>query len=134
MYDATTSATDHNMDIEYVKKIQKWVEYDNILTKHKEDIKNVVESKKELEESIIQYVEDNKYDKLVINISDGNIKFSKRNVTQPLSMKTVRGILEKYSKEREAINVADICTFIDESLDVRSKVIMNRDISKDKGK
>jgi hypothetical protein len=117
------------MDIEYVKKIQKWVEYDNILTKHKTEMKDVVEKKKELEENILKYVEDNKYDKLTINISDGNIKFSKRNVTQPLSMKTLKIILDKYNSEHQSLDVPEILKYIDDSLEVKKKILMSREIS-----
>jgi hypothetical protein len=38
------------MDIAYVQKIKKWVEYDNIITKHKDDVKEVVEKKKDIED------------------------------------------------------------------------------------
>lgn len=112
-----------------MKKIQKWVEYDNILTKHKNEMKDTVEKKKELEESILKYVEDNKYEKLTINITDGNIKFGKRNITQPLSMKTLKTILEKYNQEKEPIDVTSLLKYIDDSLEVKQKIIMNRDIT-----
>lgn len=116
------------MDPVYVEKVKKWVEYDNILLKHKEDVKDIHEKKKELEESILQYVEDNKYDKLTINISDGHIKFGKRNVTQPLSMKVLKSILEKYTVQEESIDVQGIMKFISENLEVKAKTIMNREV------
>lgn len=116
------------MDISYVKKVQEWVECDNKILKSKEAIKEVVEKKKELEEDIIQYVENNKYDKLTLNITDGAIKFSKRNSTQPLSMKVLRAILQKYCDQEEHIDVAAIMKFVGESLETKQKVCMNREI------
>ena len=117
------------MDTEYVKKIQKWVEYDNVITKYKNDMKDYVDKKKELEDSILEYVEQNKYDKLTVNISDGNIKFSKRNTTQPLSMKTLRHILEKYATDsKKSIDTNQLLDFIQESLETKTKIHMTREI------
>ena len=120
------------MDFEYIKKIQTWVEYDNKLIKNKEQIQSVVEKKKELEEDILKYVEENKYDKLTLNISDGNIKFSKRNVTQPLSMKTLKTILEKYVNEKNNININEILEFVSTNLETKQKVHMQRDFKEAK--
>jgi hypothetical protein len=117
------------MDIEYVKKIQKWVEYDNKITKFKDDMKEYVDKKKEIEETILEYVEKNNYDKLTINISDGNIKFSKRNTTQPLSMRTLKNIFEKYSStNKKELDTNDLLNFIQESLETKTKIHMNREI------
>lgn len=121
------------MDFEYIKKIQTWVEYDNKLIKNKEQIQGVVEKKKELEEDILKYVEENKYDKLTLNISDGNIKFSKRNVTQPLSMKTLKTILEKYVDEKSSsVKVNEILEFVSTNLETKQKVHMQRDFKEAK--
>lgn len=117
------------MDIEYIRKVQDWVECDNKILKSKDSIKEIVEKKKKLEEEIIQYVEDNKYDKLTLNITDGNIKFSKRNTTQPLSMKVLRTILEKYSTSEENIDVVAIMKYISESLETKQKVHMSREVN-----
>jgi L-asparaginase/Glu-tRNA(Gln) amidotransferase subunit D len=118
------------MDIEYIRKVQDWVECDNKILKSKDSIKEIVEKKKKLEEEIIQYVEDNKYDKLTLNITDGNIKFSKRNTTQPLSMKVLRTLLEKYSTSEENIDVVAIMKYISESLETKQKVHMSREIKR----
>jgi hypothetical protein len=113
------------MDVQYIKKVQEWVLYDNELLKHKENVKGVVEKKKDLEDEILKYVEDNKYDKLTINISDGNIKFSKRNTTQPLTMKGLRSMLESYQDAQ--IDVDDLMKHISSGLQVKQKVCMQRD-------
>lgn len=115
------------MDIQYIRKVQEWVEYDNKILKNKDEMKTIVEKKKELEDDILKFVEDNKYDKLVLNISDGNIKFSNRKVSQALSMKVLRGILEKYNIQEESINVEDIMQFISESLETKQKIHMVRE-------
>lgn len=113
------------MDIEYVKKIQKWVDCDNQVLKHKDTIKDVVEQKKELEDDILRYVEDNKYDKLTINITDGNIKFSKRNTTQALTLKLLRSLFETYTGTE--IDVEDLMKHVSSGMQVKQKVCMQRD-------
>lgn len=115
------------MDPTYVSKVQEWVECDNVIAKHKEDMKTVHDKKKTLEDDIIKYVEDHKYDKLIINITDGHIKFGKRKVTQSMSMKTLAAILDKYSKQHETLDVQSIMKFVDESLETKSKTIMSRE-------
>ena len=120
------------MDFEYIKKIQTWVEYDNKIIKNKDQIQGVMEKKKNLEDDILKYVEENKYDKLTLNISDGNIKFSKRNVTQPLSMKTLKSILEKYKHEKKDINIEDIIEYVSTSLETKQKIHMQRDFKNSK--
>ena len=117
------------MDIGYIKKIQDWVQYDNRILKNKEDMKDVIDKKKELEEDILEYIEKNKYDKLTVNITDGNIKFSKRNTTQPLSMKTLRTIFEKYNNKGGDLDITEIMKFISESLETKQKIHMQRDIN-----
>jgi len=114
------------MDPTYVTKVQEWVVCDNILTKNKEEMKSVQDKKKELEDDILSYIEDNKYDKLVINISDGAIKFGKRNVMQSLSMKLVRQILSTY--EDGALDVDRIMKHIEDSLESKPKSVMKREI------
>lgn len=117
------------MDIEYVTKIQKWVEYDNIVTKYKDDMKVYIDKRKDVEDEILDYIESNKYDKLTVNISDGNIKFSKKNTTQQLSMTVLRGILEAYNKTyKDTIDINGLMGFIKDSLEVKSKICMHREI------
>lgn len=117
------------MDPTYIKKIQQWVQYDNLVTKSKEDIKEVLEKRKELEDDIVNYIEQNKIDHLTVNISDGTIKFSRRNTTQSLTQKSVKTALDKYNKEHNSkIDVDAILNYIKDALESKSKVVMVRDI------
>jgi arginine decarboxylase-like protein len=115
------------MELNYIKRVQDWVDTDNKLLKLKEDMKDPLEKKKQLEEEIITYVESNKLDSLCLNISDGTIKFSKRNQTQALSMRVIRTLLESYS-ENDRINVDEICDFITSNLEKKMIISMKRDI------
>lgn len=118
------------MDPEYIRQIKQWVECDNTLIQYKNDIRDATERKKQLEDSITQYIESKKLDKLVVNITDGCIKFGRRNITQPLSMKTLRSILQMYKTQHEDIDVERIITFIGSSLEVKPKTTMTREFSK----
>jgi hypothetical protein len=118
------------MDVEYMRKIQQWVECDNKILKFKDQVKDATDKKKELEDEIITYVEEKKYDKLTINITDGNIKFSKRNTTQPLTMKTLRLLLDKYSEQNRNLDTDEILKYISDNLEVKQKTHMLRDVKK----
>lgn len=116
------------MDISYVRKVQEWVELDNKILRSKEDMKDTYDRKKEVEDDIIRYVEENRFENLSLSISDGNIKFAKKTNIQPLSLKVLRQILEQYSIEGSDINVNDICSFVSKNLEKKNSISMKRDI------
>lgn len=118
------------MDLSYVKRVQEWVEIDNVILKNKEQIQEKVEKKKQLEDEILEYVSTNKLENLCLNISDGTIKFSKRSTTQPLSMKVLRNLLEQYNKDKN-INVNEICDYVASNLEKKSQVFLRREIKDD---
>ena len=118
------------MDIQYIKQIQKWVELDNATLKNKESIKSVVEEKKDIEETIIEYVGNNKLENINISITDGNIKFQKKNTVQPLNIKTLRNLLQKYNDETpSSINIDEVCDFITKNLDVKVSYMIKRTVA-----
>jgi len=117
------------MDLEYIKKVQEWVEIDNKILKSKEENNEIINKKKILEESIIQYVEENNLDNFSLNISDGSIKFSKKTQTQPLSIKIVKQQLEDYSKQKNiSLNIDEICNHILSNLEKKNQIYMKRNI------
>lgn len=117
------------MDLSCVKRIQEWVELDNVILKNKEQIQDKVDKKKQLEEEILEYVETNKLDNLCLNISDGTIKFGKRTSTQPLSMKILRQMLEKYNADKHtSININEVCDHIVSNLEKKNQTFLKRDI------
>jgi hypothetical protein len=130
------------MDPQYIKKIQEWVQLDNkiidienkvkplkdSITTIIEENKKLYESKSELEKEIIEYIHEHNMDKLTINTSDGNIKFSKRTNTQSLSMKVLRSILKGYEEENPDIQSEDIMNYIMNKLEKRSQLSIKRQI------
>jgi hypothetical protein len=117
------------MDFEYVRKVQEWVELDNRILRNKELMKEVVDKKTALETEILDYVEDNKIEDLTLSITDGNIKFAKKNTTQQLNNRTLKTLLEKYIDEKKIhIDVNEVCNFITNNLEKKSGVFMKRSI------
>jgi hypothetical protein len=89
------------MDLSYINRVKEWVEIDNKLLRNKNELKDFVDKKKQLEDEILEYVESNKLDNLCLNISDGTVKFSKRNQTQGLSIKLIKNMLENYIEKKK---------------------------------
>lgn len=131
------------MNPDYIKKVQDWVKLDNKilevesqLTPLKDSIKQILEEHKDIyekkttiERDIIDYIQSNNMDMLTIKTSDGNIKFSKRTNTQPLSMKLLRGILQDYEEANPDISADDIIQFVSTKLDKKSNLSIKRQIS-----
>lgn len=132
------------MDAGYIQKVQAWVQLDNKvlsmqekLKPHQEKIKTIQEEHKEvldkkeaLEKEIVEYVSSNKMEMLTINTSDGNIKFSKRNNTQPLSMKILKNMLDAYKEDHEDIDTDGIIDYITNNLDKKTKLSIKRTLKK----
>lgn len=119
------------MDLEYIRKVQEWVELDNRILRNKEQIKEVIEKKTSLETEILDYVEDKKIEDLTLSISDGNIKFAKKHTVQQINNRTLKTLLEKYVDEKQIkLDVNEICNFITNNLEKKSGVYMKRSIRK----
>lgn len=111
------------MDPQHIKKVQEWVECDNKILKYKKAMKEYQDKKQELEDEILEYVEKQNLSSFSLTISDGQIKFAKRSVTQSLSIKTLRTALETYE---DNINVESLIRHISSKLETKQKVFMNR--------
>lgn len=120
------------MDLSYINRVKEWVEIDNKLLRNKNELKDIVEKKKNLEDEILEYVESNKLENLCLNITDGTVKFSKRNQTQGLSIKVIKSMLENYNiKKNKELDVDEICDFIVTNLEKKTQIFMKRDIKDD---
>jgi len=117
------------MDPKYIEKVQEWIKYDNVLQRIKEETSEALTKKKEVEEEILIYVQDNNLQSLNINVSDGNIKFSTINSKTPLTIKTLKALLERYSSEKKPIEDIDsIIKFINDNIESKVKSFIKRDI------
>lgn len=117
------------MDPKYIQKVQEWIKYDNVLQRIKQETTDAANKKKEVEEEILTYVQENNLQSLNINVSDGSIKFSTVNSKSPLTMKTLKSLLEKYSTEKKVvINIDEIVKFINDNMESKAKSFIKRDI------
>jgi hypothetical protein len=131
------------MDAQYINKVKQWVELDNkiirsqevtkphieAIEQNKETIKPMLDKKKEIEDEIVQYIESNKLEKLTVNITDGAIKFGKKTSQQPITLKLLKSILDKYSEEEDCdVDTAKLYDFILDNLDKKTSYFMKRDI------
>ncbi len=121
------------MDPNYISKIQEWIKYDNIIQRIKEETSEASEKKKQIEEEIVSYVQTNNLQSLNINISDGNIKFGTLTSKTPLSMKTLKQLLEKFSRDKQALSqelIENIIKFINDNQESKTKTFIKRDIKR----
>ncbi len=108
--------------------MKEWIELDNKSMKLKEDMTEIAELKKELENDILQYVEKQGLEKVTVNVSDGSIKFPKKNALQTISFKYLKSTLEKYNTEQSIIDVPLIYNFLVSNLETKSKLSIKRDV------
>lgn len=131
------------MDSTYITKIQKWVELDNqilrsqesvkvhteALNKNKDEVATIVEEKKKVENDILEYIQKNSFDKLTINIGDGAIKFGKKTSQQPLTLKTLKSLLDKWSEtNKNNVDTNKLYDFIVDNLDKKTAIFMKREL------
>jgi chromosomal replication initiation ATPase DnaA len=117
------------MDNQYIDKLKEWIELDNQVIRLKEQLTDINEDKKELEEEILKYVEDNSFDKLTINISDGSLKFSQTTQKSPISIKFLKSTLNKYNEEHnKSVDIDNLLKFISSSIETKTKRYIKRDV------
>jgi hypothetical protein len=114
------------MDPSYVEKVQEWVTLDNQVLKYKQDIQTIIDKKREIETEILDYIKEQNLDGMSLTTSDGKIKFPKRQVTQSLSIKVLRELLDKYFKNESAVE--DVVKFVSANLDKKMQITMKREI------
>lgn len=118
------------MDQRYITKIQRWVELDNKIEIKKMRLKEYSDEKKKLEEDILNYVESQDKQNIQINTSDGNIQFTEHKMPQMLTFKFLRDSLVRYFENPpETVNSKSIIDFIQSNRDVKSKLVMKRQIT-----
>ena len=119
------------MDNIHIAKLKEWITLDDETLELKNSINAVNEKKKEIEEDIMKYVEDEKLEGVTITFGDRKLKFAKVNVKQTLSIKYIKTALEKYNDElpkNNKIDIDDLCKYLLENLESTSKVCIKRPI------
>ena len=85
--------TSSNNDL-FVKRVQKWVELDNEIKIHTEEINKIKEGKNKLSMEMMDYMKHN--DIPGINITGGKIKIIEKNVPISISYKFLEDCLNAY--------------------------------------
>ena len=116
------------MDDQYVEKMKEWIELDNVYGSLRQQMSDLADKKKELEDDILKYIEENNLEKVVVSVSDGTLKFPKRSTQQSISLKFLKANLSKYNEDKSPINVEDICKFLISNLETKTKLSIKRDL------
>lgn len=110
------------MDVRYIDKIKQWSVLHQEASRVKEKLSDINNQKKELEDDIIEYIEENNLEKVSLNISDGVIKFPKRTIHQSISIKYLKSALAKYNDEKQPIDVDGVCEFLQSNLESKQAI------------
>lgn len=124
------------MEDNMVQKVKKWVQLDNKIEIKKCKLKLVADERREVEDEILEYVQDQDKSNLHIRISDGHIEFFENRTQQPMTIKFIKDMIHAYfdahtdnpdpAKELTAAGMID---YILSNRDTRKKLVMRRHMS-----
>ena len=116
------------MDSQYVDRMKEWLELDTVYGNLRQQMNEVSEKRKDIEDEILKYIEDNNLEKVVVNVDDGTLKFPKRSVQQAISLKFLKSTLSRYNEEKGPIHVEEVLKFISSNLETKTKLSIKRDV------
>ena len=85
--------------------IQQWVSLDNQIKKLNDQIKELRDTRNNLEQNIIEYASSNNLSNSTIQISDGKLKFVNTTVTESLTFKYVEKTLGEVIKNQSQVEL-----------------------------
>ena len=77
-----------------IKNVRNWVKLDNEIRALKKEENQRKKEKKDINNELVQLMRDTEID--CIDIKDGQLCYSKKNVKKPITKKTLLNILTKY--------------------------------------
>ena len=86
-------------------QIQQWVSIDNQLKQLNEKVKELRETRNELEQNITSHASSNNLSNATIQISDGKLKFANTTVHEPLTFKYLEKALGEVIKNETQIKL-----------------------------
>lgn len=104
--------------------IKEWVNYDNQLKKHCEKVKELRYNRNIVGKEIFHYVETNRLQNAVVEITDGKLKFQNVKQTSPLNFKFLEECLKDCISDTESVK--DIIKYIKQ----KREVVFKNDIKR----
>jgi len=89
----------------FENQIQKWVSIDNQLKIANERTRELREQRAALSDSITKYASENNLSNATVKIGDGRLKFTKTNVTEPLTFKYLEKTLGEIIKSEAQVKL-----------------------------
>lgn len=107
-----------------VKTIKEWITHDNDIKSLQQTIKEHRTKKKELSDSLLNIMKENKID--CFDINNGKIIYCKNKIKTPLNKKTLFETLERYFENRPDINAMEVGEYILDNREVKIKEDVRR--------
>jgi hypothetical protein len=123
------------MQSDYVQKIKRWVELDNVVQVQKSKLKVYADEKKSLEDSITDYIQDNDMMNVQIKLSNGLVKFSENYTASSITLKMIKDAIHQYFTEHDECLkhnpnlVEELYASIANKREGKKKVVMKRTIT-----
>jgi len=89
----------------FENQIQQWVTIDNKLKQLNENVKEMREKRKVLEQNITNYASSNNLSNATIQISDGKLKLANTKVQEPITLKYLEKTLSEVIKNESQVKL-----------------------------
>ena len=97
--------------------IKKWVQKDNQIKLYLEKLRELRAERGDLTSSLFQYAEENDLGKIIVEITDGKLRFQETKTSLPLTLKFVKQCLDDCIEDSK--HVEQIMNYIKEKRGVR---------------
>lgn len=119
---------DVKVDDNFKEKVMKWIEYDDIIRQKEKECKELKNKRKELEEYVLKFLENN--DINIIEINGGKLRRNKSETKTALTNENIKkAIKKKYNDEK---TVEEIMKLMDEMRPMKTHVNLKRTFERTK--
>ena len=108
----------------FEQSIQHWVEIDNTIRRHNEELKMLRNERNELSSGIMKIATESNLLHKTIEISDGKLRFQTTNTKSPLTLKYIKKCLMEKIESESNVNV--LMDYIKDNRETKQ----NRDIKR----
>ena len=92
------------MDKSFQENVKSWVQVDNQIKRLSTHVSELRDKRKNIQDHITSYAEENNLDNAVIEISDGSLRFNNYKQTAPLTLKYVNKCLTECINDENTVN------------------------------